>query len=224
MGRLLGKLLALFAYFCVATVIAAAAGVVQLRVTGRLDDNRIDRIVAALQGNETKDEKIAAAAPVDAPRDPEQPSYEERERTRDIHARNLELREQALKSGLERVRFEKDQVTEDRDRYKRLQAAFEEQLNSERNKALSQGSENVRQIWENIKPKQAKEQILQMIEKQEINDVVSILSAMPIGKRAEIVAEFKTSDETAKLDEIMRLIRLGVPEVNLIDKTRSQIK
>ncbi len=79
-------------------------------------------------------------------------------------------------------------------------------------------------IWENIKPKQAKEQILKMLDNQEMNEVVTILSGMPIGKRAKIVGEFKTPEETEKLDEILRLIRCGVPEVNLIDKTLSQVK
>ena len=92
-----------------------------------------------------------------------------------------------------------------------------------RSKALSTGRENVRTIWENIKPKQAKEQIMEMIDKQEMNEVVTIFVAMPIAKRAKIVSEFKTAEELQKLDEIMRLIRQGVPEVNLIDKTRSQI-
>ena len=62
-----------------------------------------------------------------------------------------------------------------------------------------------------------------MIDKQEMNEVVTILVAMPIAKRAKIVSEFKTPDELQKLDEMLRLIRQGVPEVNLIDKTRSQI-
>ena len=64
---------------------------------------------------------------------------------------------------------------------------------------------------------------MEMIDKQEMNEVVTILVAMPIAKRAKIVSEFKTAEELQKLDEMLRLIRQGVPEVNLIDKTRSQI-
>ena len=89
---------------------------------------------------------------------------------------------------------------------------------------MTTGHENVRSIWENIKPKQAKEQILKMIEADEIKDVVTIFSAIPITKRAKIVAEFKSPEETKKLDDILRLIREGVAEVNLIEKTDRQIK
>jgi hypothetical protein len=223
MGALLSRLISLIAYACVGTFIAEAAGIAYLRATGKLDDQKIERFVEVAQGldkNEAKtDEPLTITSDYE-----DQPSYEEREQARDLQARQLEMREQALKSGLDRVRFEQRNLTVARERYDSLQGAFDQQLESLRSKALSSGLENVRQIWENIKPKQAKEQILEMIEAQEVNDVVSILSAMPIGKRAKIVAEFKSPEEAEKLEEILRLIRQGVPEVNLIDKTRSQIK
>lgn len=129
----------------------------------------------------------------------------------------------ALKTSMERVQYAQKVLTEDKDRYERLKTAFEEQLGALRDGAKSTGRENVRLIWENIKPKLAKEQILQMLEANEINEVVAILSAVPIARRAKIISEFKTPAETAKVDEILRLIRQGVPETNLIDKTRSQV-
>jgi hypothetical protein len=141
-----------------------------------------------------------------------------------MQSRQLELREQSLKSGLERVQFAQKTLSEEKDRYERLKTAFENQLAALGDGAKSAGRENVRLIWENIKPKLAKEQILQMLESQEINEVVAILSSMPIAKRAKIISEFKTPGETAKMDEILRLIRQGVPETNLIDKTRSQVR
>ena len=180
-------------------------------------------MLAAAQGIEPKETK-ASSTEEEKPANAEQPSYDDREQGRELQRRNLELREQALKSGMDRVRFEQGKLARDKEIYDALEHAFEQQLEALRSKALSSGRENVRMIWENIKPKQAKEQILQMLEKQEINEVVTILSSMPISKRAKIVSEFKSADETEKLDEILRLIRSGVPEVNLIDKTRSQIK
>ena len=210
-------------YVCVATLVAQIVAVGYLCASGKLDNRRVDQILLAARGE---------IQPLAQPRDvtpqtdveQEQSSYEDRERARQLHSRQLEMREQALKSGLERIRFEQHNLTRDKDRYKGLRDAFDQRLEDLRSKALTTGRENVRTIWENIKPKQAKEQILEMIDKQEMNEVVTILVAMPIAKRAKIVSEFKTPDELQKLDEMLRLIRQGVPEVNLIDKTRSQIQ
>ncbi len=223
MGSLVSKLFSLGAYLCVATVVSALAGLGFLRASGRLPNDRIDRLLAVVQGADQKESKTEQAAGETAS-DADQPSYEDHERSREIYSRNLEMREQALKSGLERVRFEQSKVAREKEIYDALESAFDSQLEALRSKALSSGRENVRTIWENIKPKQAKEQIMKMLDNEEMNEVVTILSGMPIGKRAKIVSEFKTAEETARLDEVLRLIRSGVPEVNLIDKTRSQVK
>jgi len=209
-------------YVCVATLVAQVAAVGYLCASGKLDNRRVDQILLAARGE---------IQPLDQPRevtpqtdvDHEQSSYEDREQMRQLQSRQIEMREQALKSGLERIRFEQHNLTRDKDRYNALQGAFDQRLEALRSKALTAGRENVRTIWENIKPKQAKEQILEMIDKQEMNEVVTILVAMPIAKQKKIISEFKTTDELQKLDEMLRLIRQGVPEVNLIDKTRSQI-
>jgi hypothetical protein len=224
MGRVFGMIAALVVYLSVATVLAAGAGLVYLRASGKLDEQKLARIVALVQGLEQTEAPSDAGGEANKNQDAEQPSYDDREKARQLHSRQLEMRELALKSGLERIRFEQRVLTEDKDRYERLKVAFEEQLAALRDGAKSSGRENIRLIWENIKPKLAKAQILEMLQAQEINEVVAILSAVPIARRAKIISEFKTPDEEAKLDEILRLIRQGVPETNLIDKTRSQIQ
>ena len=85
-------------------------------------------------------------------------------------------------------------------------------------------------IWENIKPKLAKELILKMIDADEKEEVVGIFASMPIPKQAKIVSEFKTEDEQKKLDDILRRIREGgvavtptgalVPDNSTADKAR----
>ena len=63
-----------------------------------------------------------------------------------------------------------------------------------------------------------------MIEANEMDDVVSIMGAMPIARRAKIITEFKSPEEVEKLGDVLRLIREGVPQVDLIEKTKDQIK
>ena len=224
MAGLLGKLAALFAYFCVATLIAQASAVAYLRATGRLDNEKIARMTDALRGIEPKPKTEEQPPDAEDPSLKEEPSLEDREMGRDLATRNLELREQAVKSGLDRVLYEKNALTEEKERYELIKRTFEEQLAALREGALSSGRESVRLIWENIKPKQAKEQMLKMLDDKELNEVVTILSAMPITKRAKIVGEFKTAEESDKLDEILQQILEGVPEVDLIDETNNQVK
>lgn len=224
MSGLVGKLTALFAYVCVATLIAQASAVVYLRASGRLDNAKVARVIDVIRGVEPRpDSETKKDDPVE-PSLVEEPSLEMRHAARDLETRNLELREQAVKSALDRVMYEKNALTQEKERYELIKRTFEEQLAALREGALSSGRESVRLIWENIKPKQAKEQILKMLNDNELNEVVTILTAMPIARRAKIVSEFKSSDEADKLDEILRQILDGVPEVGLIDETTDQVK
>lgn len=224
MGRLIRSLAALFAYFCVATLIAQASALVYFRATGQLDDQKLAGMLNVLRGVPPAPAEKQPDQPTQNPALQEQPSLEDREARHDLTARNIELREQAIKSALDRVFYEKKTLTEEKDRYELIKRTFEGQLAALREGALSSGRESVRLIWENIKPKQAKEQILRMLDNKELNEVVTILTAMPISKRAKIVSEFKSPDEAQKLDEILSQILNGAPEVDLIDDTTDQVK
>ena len=221
MGRLLGACFSLFGYFCVATMVTLGAGVGYLCSTGVLDSAKVTKILAVVQGIDSSDHKTDDA---NKPKDDnhEQMSYEERRQLRALDARQLEMREQALRGGLAQAQFERKQLEEERDRYALLQNEYKDQLASLRNSALSAGRENVRLIWENIRPKQAKEQILLMIAADETNEVVAILSAMPIGKRAKIISEFKDPDDVKKMDDILRRVRTAAAEVSVIDAIEKQ--
>jgi hypothetical protein len=47
---------------------------------------------------------------------------------------------------------------------------------------------------------------------------------MPIDKQKKIFGEFKTPEESEQLHEILREIRLGMPESDLYGNTRSQLQ
>jgi hypothetical protein len=224
MGRVLGMLSAAFTYLCIGTVLSLCLLLGFAFSKGYLEKGKVTKIIAVAQG---LDESAATSGnPADAIKPSEtqeQPSLEDIEKRRAVQVRNLELREQALQSGMERVRFEQKKLAEDKDNYDRITAAFEKQINELHTGALAMGRENIRLIWESIKPKQAKEQILQMMQANEQEDVVAILSAMPIGKRAKIIGEFKTDEENKKLDEILDLIRRGMPETKVVNRTEEQV-
>jgi hypothetical protein len=222
MGRLLGGIGAIFAYFCIGSVLAAALGFGYLWSNGDLSSDKMLAMIAAAQGINLA-EQNKSQIEKDAERDSAQPSIEDVARARAMKLRDVELREQALRQHIENVKFEQTKLNDENSRYNRIREAFEAELKSLRTGAIATNEENVRLILENIKPKQAKDQILRMISNGEMRDVVMILSAMPITKRSKIIGEFKTDQEAVKLAELLNLIREGVPEVDLIDDTKKQL-
>ncbi len=222
MGRLISTGGAMLAYVCVATVLTAAIVFGFLWTHGYLDQEKMTRIVAIARGAEPAAPVVEQVAK--APEAAEQSSLDDVEKQRAIQSRLVELREQAIDRNLDNVRFEQRKLTDERASYELLKKGFEEVLNEKKNEALLAGRQNMQQIWENIKPKQAKEEILQMIDANEQKEVVTILSGIAISKRAHIIGEFKTEDESKKLEEILRLIRQGVPDTLTIDQTREDLK
>ena len=221
MGRLIGGLGAMISYFCIGTVLAAALMFGWLWSNGQLNPQKIQNIIAVAQGLDVAVPK--AQAEKDAERDSLQPSIEDVARARAMKLRDVELREQALRQHIENVKFEQTKLSDENGRYNRIREAFEAELKSLRTGAIATNEENARLILENVKPKQAKDQILRMINNGEMQDVVMILSAMPITKRSKIITEFKTDQEAVKLAELLKLIREGVPEVDLIDETKKEL-
>lgn len=214
-------LVALFTYLSVGTVIAAMILGGYVWSNGYLEKSRVALAIAALRGIEPpppKAEKITKPEETS-----EQPTLDDREQSRAVASRHLELREQAVARGLERIQFESLRLQDERASYDILREAFTKELTLRTDEAKARGKENIRLIWETIKPKQAKEQILQMVETGAKDDVVEILTAMPIAKRAKIIAEFRSEEEVRKLDDLLQMIRQGLPETEVIDKARQQV-
>ncbi|MFO0901325.1 MAG: hypothetical protein U0836_28190 [Pirellulales bacterium] len=219
MRRILSLLATLILCLCVGTTLTAAGGVAWGWMQGYWDRDRVTRAVAALHGVElasaaTPSEASAGAGP-----------------THDLEAlkararRDVELREQAVQAGIAQLRFLQEKLDADRTRYDQLWAGFQSQLQSLREGAIATGRNNVREIWENIRPKQAKVQIIEMLKEEKgIDEVVSILTQMPIDRRAKIVGEFKTEEEQEKMTEILRLIRDGLPDVKMIDDAAAKLQ
>ncbi len=179
--RLLGIAWTMIVYACVGTIISQAVILMYLISTWKIDNRRWLSVIAAAQGinsaesadTQTKDaeEKVA-----------EQPSLDQILETRALKYRNLELREQELKNSLSQFQLEQTKLAEDKKSYKQLRDDFDAQLLSMREGSVASGKDEVRNTLENLKPKQAKALILEMLNKKEIDDVVTLLSPMPDAK------------------------------------------
>jgi hypothetical protein len=217
-GKLLRTAVAMVLYVCVATVIAGAALVLWYGHTWQVDRGKLLRALAAVQGvdlEEVKTQEQEASS--------EQPSYEQVLEIRAVKTRNLELREQALRGTLQQLQAEQRKLADEKKRLQQLREAFQGELLALQKGATATGREDARRTLETLKPKQAKELLEQMLEKKEIDEVVTLLAGMSDTKRAKIIAEFKTPPEVEQLGEVLRRIRQGLPNAAMADSAQKQL-
>jgi hypothetical protein len=221
-ARLLRTGLSLFAYFCVATVLAQIILLAYLALTWQLDRNKVVQILAIAQGVDI----FAIRDQAQRDRDqvsPEQVSYQQIRETRAVKVRHLELREQALRQGLEQLAAEGRKLADDMQRQQQLKESFQKELVDLQQGAVASGRENARVKLESLKPKQAKEQLAEMLKNDELDDVVALLAGMPDSKAGKIMAEFKLPEESQQLYQILRRIREGFPESELAAATQNKL-
>lgn len=220
-GRLLGLAGAVIAYLCIGTVLAQTIILGYLFATGHLTSEKLSRASAALSEEATEVGKTEVKPkPTAAP----QVSLADLARARAQQSRDFELREQSLRNALAEVNFERTKLAQDFNRYNQLKAGFETQLATARETLTSESQENAVQTLQSLKSKQAKDQIMRMLEAGEVQSAVDLLVAMTVSKRAKVAGEFKTEEESRKLAEILKLIREGHPELTLIDETQTKLE
>jgi flagellar motility protein MotE (MotC chaperone) len=221
--RVLGMIGTMLVYACVGTVISQAIILAYLISAWKIDDQRWLSLIAAAQG-------IQPAPPEETQKKgaqeqtAEQPSLDQILDARAMKYRNLELREQELRSGLTQLQLDEKKLAAEKKSYKQLRDEFDTQLASMREGSAATGKEEVRSTLESLKPKQAKALVMEMINNKEIDDAVTLLSAMADAKRAKIFGEFKTDDEMEKLSEVLRRIREGLPAASVPENTRKQLE
>jgi hypothetical protein len=197
----------LVAYFCVGTILAQLFIAGYAASQGYLDKQKVSDMLAVARGAKlaSATEKTSDAKAKPAP----MMSIEEIDQRRTTMTRHLELREQSVQNALAHIASERDKLLKERQMFDMLVADFRKLKETTESKQLAKGQEDTRAILENLKPKQAKELILRMIAADEKEEVVAMLSAMPISKQVKIIGEFKLEDEQKKIDDILRLLRQG---------------
>lgn len=193
---------------------------------GALTDQRVLAMLAALQGIEPP------PPPGPSPLDPasEQPSLEQLAQARLQASLDLDLRENAIDKALGDLRALQTQLQTESRRLDDWKRSFDKRLADLQSAAADAALLELQRTFEAIPPKQAKEQILRMLKEaptphdRPMQDLVTILRAMPLDKRRKILAEFKTETEVEQLAEILRQVRLGNPDAELLRDTRTQLQ
>jgi hypothetical protein len=220
-GRLLRIFVTTLLYFCAATVIAEGVVAAFLVTSLHIDRRRLAQVVAVARGVDLATAKENQPKVVES--SSEQVSYEQVLEARAMKSRNLEIREQALKGSLDQLSFEQGRLAEEKEAFQKLKGGFEQNLATIKKQTLDAGWEENRQALLSVKPKQAKALILEMLEKNELEEVVALMAPMPEARLAKIISEFKQADEAKKIDEILRRIRHGEPITDAAEKVQQQL-
>jgi len=222
MKRLLSLGGAAFTYFCVATVISLVAATAGLWLKGALDSARLYRVMAALHGIDVvtmQQQLVATKTNVDA----ELPSYRERFEKLALKSLDLDMRENAIDNAwveMNEIRVDLEVKTT---RFEELKEAYASKLQQLADEEQATSLRELQRTLEAIKPDQAKQQILKMLEDDAMDDVVTIIKNMPIDKRKKIIGEFEAGPDVEALYDILKNIRLGEPIASQIQETQDKL-
>jgi hypothetical protein len=227
MKRILGWAGNLLVAVSIGTLVSFVMVLAMLWWKGTLADERVLGMLAALQGIQPTP-SVPAAARLDL--DAEQPSVEQLLQARLRTSLDLDLRESAIDKALGDMRSLEVQIQAETKRLDGWKKDFDARLAKLGTAATDAALLQLQQTLQTINPKQAKDQIMQILEDpatasdQPMQDIVTIFKAMPLDKQKKIFAEFKTPTEQQKMAEVLRSIRLGTPDSDLLRETRNQLQ
>jgi flagellar motility protein MotE (MotC chaperone) len=215
---LLNKLGTAFVYFCTGTVLAATIALVYLGNNGVLTRPKLVRMLAIAHDIDMAPFEANAARQLEEDGG-EQASYDDIEELRAHKSRDLDIKLQSIAVQLKEFQHLAEKLKTDRERYEIVRAGFKQELEEMKENSTAGGMAEVRRALEAVKPRQAKDQILRMVQRGEIDQVVVLFSEMESNKRAKIFTEFKEDAESQIMSDILRLIRVGGQQAQLIDST-----
>jgi hypothetical protein len=221
-GKLLGMLVTLLAAVCVATVIASSVLAAYYAKSWKVSGERFAQAMAILQGKSP--ESLLPPPPPKKENESEQPAFDLVLASQGLKARDLEQREMTLRANIQQFQEQLARIVDEKKRVQSVRDDLQAALNEMNSSANSSGMVTFSATLLALKPKQAKELIVQRLEKNDIDVVARTLADMPDGKRAKIIAEFKTASEMEQIGEVLNRIRQGQPTSDLVDQTGKKIE
>lgn len=225
--RFLQRIGAVFAFFSIATVLAEAGLLAVLRQRGFLTEQTVHNLLTVAYDvpvRDIYDELAAKAQPVKK----EMVSFAEVQEARMLTLLDLDLRQMSSDKGLMDMRELEVLLDQEKGRYSVVKNRFDQEWANLRKGASDTALRNLQHQIESLQPKAAKEQLLRILDSPDLppetalNQVVTIFKNMAVDKRKKIVEEFKTDPQ--RLQDILRQIRLGMPEVNVLQDTRAKLQ
>lgn len=222
-GRLIRGMTLLAVCFAVGTLIAQVVIFSFIWSSLEMDNEKVAQMMTIARGKDmvaVSRDQLKRQEEVPA----EQPSFEEIVEKRASKVRDLELREQALSQGVDQLRFEQDKQVGESAQFKTARDAFEKKLVEIQEYQKTNGLQDNIVMLQNMKPAQAKEQLIRIYELGQVDQVVMLVTGMDASKRKKISDEFRTDEENRILGDILRRIRMGTPVALLAEQTLEELE
>jgi hypothetical protein len=205
-----------FAAFCVATVLTQLILIGYFLVRGTINAESSTKVIALLNGIDITGSRLQQILRENDDRS--QPDFDEILAARKLQGYDMDLRLRSQREYRDELSAMQAEVSDERARLDERLAAFRRELEEIRQGVQQEGMRDVQRMIQSLDADQAKQHLLIMYEDERIDDVVTIVQAMPTEKRKDILAAFVTKDEADKLAEILRRIGAGMPTADVIDR------
>jgi flagellar motility protein MotE (MotC chaperone) len=185
-------------------------------------------VILVLYGLEPEDLKSSLQEEMLAPTSL---AYQEIRHYRSKMMLDQDLRESSLVGSADDFKNIDAQFSERRRRFERIRDDFEATMARLQGASTDQALNEVRETIKSLKPEQAADQMVRMLELSRTagearyrDDMVTILKTLPEGTQRKLLAEFKDEERATYLYEMLTQIRLGKPDIDTIRSTREQLQ
>ena len=225
--KLLKPIMTIWLYFCLATLLAESGILAVLWGRGQLTSHTLENLLVIawdVPVRDMYDKLVAAAQPVNE----EMISFADVETARTLTILDLDLRDLSADKGLADARELDLLVEEESNRYAQLKDDFDLRWEALGKEAVDSELLDVGRQIATVAPSLAKDQLLRILNDDQLepeaalHHVVTIFRSLPVDKRKKIMLEFNGVD-SASLHEILRQIRLGMPQITLIREARDRL-
>ncbi len=193
-----------FVCLCVASVLAQGVALGMLWFKGGLTKEKRTRMFAMLYGIGANQES-AASDPAGALDGEAGPAVTVESR---VHGSSeLASRKEAVRQAITTFDVLLNELGTRRDQSEKVRDQFAKTLDELESQVVQSALEELQVTLAALQPKQAKDQLVRMLDEGAWDDVISIVQAMPLDKRKKIFVEFKTDQEAATLHDIFEKIR-----------------
>jgi hypothetical protein len=222
MGKIINMLLALIAYFCVATVITLALIVGYMFHTDQLNNEKIFRLLAVVQD---VDLQAMAAAEKKSPDEvpPQELSLNEVMHHQQVQDRNFEVKQLALQRGKQIYDDALQKLIVKSERFDRSLSDLKSRLETEQEQANQQNVATVVSQLEQVSPENGKNQILLWVAEKRMDDAILLMSRMSESKLKKILQAFEKPEELTQLHEIQLHIMSSGKENSPLDKALKEL-
>ena len=218
---MLNKLMTAFAAFCVATVITQILLGSYMLGSGRVSSDTVTQIIALVNGIDISGDRLRKI--FKQAEDREQPDFDEILEARKLDSFDMEMRLNTQQKFRSELSVMLDELKNERDRFDARLSTFQNELEEIREGTQQKGLMEVQRTLQSLDAAQAKELLLMMYDDERIDDVVTIIQAMPTEKRKDIMTEFTNPQESEKLYDILSRIADGGPTTALIDRMNDNL-